>query len=283
MVTGPGERQRGRSPAEFDGVVTTNHNGHAAARYAAIAEWLAAEGRVDVVDLALRLGVAQETIRRDLRTLEGTGKLVRVHGGAVRVDAGPLAVPPLAAPKGHADVELARRIWHQLPRQGTVLLGAGPLTVALAHTIVATPPTTHGLTIVTNSLDAAVVLSRASRLEVYNVGGTVSPVTRAQEGDWAVHEMERLHVDVSVLSPAGVSVTRGLTEATPAAAAVSQAIVVAAAQVIALADADTLGASAFVHFAGIDQVDLVAVAGRPPQNALQPFVERGITVSMGGS
>ena len=38
----------------------------------------------------------------------------------------------------------------------------------------------------TNSLDAAIVLSRASRLEVYNIGGTVSPVTRAQEGDWAV-------------------------------------------------------------------------------------------------
>ena len=63
--------------------------------------------------------------------------------------------------------------------------------------------------------------SRASRLEVYNIGGTVSPVARAQEGDWAVHEMERLHVNVSVVCPAGISVERGLAQATPAAAAVS--------------------------------------------------------------
>ena len=120
-------------------------------------------------------------------------------------------------------------------RRGTILLGTGSLTLALAHVMVGSPPEAHGLTIATNSLDAAIVLSRASRLEVYNIGGTVSPVTRAQEGDWAVHEMERLHVDVSVVCPAGISVERGLTEATPAAAAVSQAEVASGERVIALA------------------------------------------------
>ena len=113
----------------------------------------------------------------------------------------------------------------------------------------------RGLTVVTNSLDAAIVLSRASRLEVYNIGGTVSPVTRAQEGDWAVHEMERLHVDVSVVCPAGISVERGLTQATPAAAAVSQVEVASGERVIALADRDSFGVSAFVQFASLEQID----------------------------
>ena len=70
----------------------TVQNPQASARYQAIGEWLATEGRVDVVDIANRLGVAQETIRRDLRTMESAGKLQRVHGGAVRIDAGPLAL-----------------------------------------------------------------------------------------------------------------------------------------------------------------------------------------------
>ena len=51
----------------------TVQNPQASARYQAIGEWLATEGRVDVVDIANRLGVAQETIRRDLRTMESTG------------------------------------------------------------------------------------------------------------------------------------------------------------------------------------------------------------------
>ena len=129
------------------------------------------------------------------------------------------------APDGD-DLELSTRVWQSLPRSGSILIGTGRLTLALAYVIVGSPPEETGLTVVTNSLDAAIVLSRASRLEVYNIGGTVSPVTRAQEGDWAVHEMERLHVDVSVVCPAGISVERGLTQATPAAAAVSQVEVV---------------------------------------------------------
>jgi DeoR/GlpR family transcriptional regulator of sugar metabolism len=95
--------------------------------------------------------------------------------------------------------------------------------------------------------------------------------------------MERLHVDVSVVCPAGISVDRGLTEATPAAAAVSQAEVASGDRVIALAEPRTLGVSAFLQFASLDQVDSVAVAGSPSQAALQPFLERGITIIVGGT
>jgi DeoR/GlpR family transcriptional regulator of sugar metabolism len=261
----------------------TVQHAQAAARYQAIGDLLAADGRVDVVDVANRLGVAQETIRRDLRALEGAGKLQRVHGGAVRIAAGPLILLNNQPPTAQDDLALAARVWEVLPRQGTILLGTGSLTLALAHVMVGSQPDAHGLTIATNSLDAAIVLSRASRLEVYNIGGTVSPVTRAQEGDWAVNEMERLHVDVSVVCPAGISVDRGLTEATSAAAAASQAEVASGDQVIALAGPDSLGVSAFVQFASLDQIDSLAVAGSPSQAALQPFLERGITIIVGGS
>lgn len=260
----------------------TVQQAQAAARYQAINEWLATEGRVDVVEVANRLGVAQETIRRDLRSMETAGKLQRVHGGAVRVDAGPLAVrPSVGDPVPHDDQALALRVWDQLPRRGTILLGTGRLGLALAQAVIANPPETGGLTVVTNSLDAAVLLSRASRLEVYNIGGTVSPVTRGQEGDWAVHEMERLHVDVSVVCPAGVSIEHGLTHATPAAAAVSQVEVASGQRVIALASVQTLGVSAFVQFADLSEIDLLAVSGTPSPDTLHQYLERGVCLDVG--
>jgi DeoR family transcriptional regulator, fructose operon transcriptional repressor len=265
-------------------VRATVHNAQAAARFQAISDLLAAEGRVDVVDIANRLGVAQETIRRDLRAMESAGKLQRVHGGAVRIVTHPLALRNSHPPTAQDDLGLARRVWAELlPRRGTILIGTGNLSLALAHSIVGSPPETRGLTVVTNSLDAAIVLSRASRLEVYNIGGTVSPITRAQEGDWAVHEMERLHVDVSVVCPAGISIQHGLTQATPAAAAVSRVEVASGERVIALADRDSFGASAFVQFASLEQIDSLAVSDSPSQAALQPFVERGITITVGGT
>lgn len=254
------------------------HHTQVAARYRSILECLSAQGRVDVVETAVRLSVAQETIRRDLRALELDGKLQRVHGGAVQVDT-PSQLVPTSPPDTHSDdLALSQAIWADLPRIGTVLLGAGRLTLALAQVMVASPPEQTGLTIVTNSLDAALVLSRASKLSVYNVGGTVAPLTRAQEGDWALTELARFSVDVSVLCPPGISVERGLSAETPAAAAVSEAAVSAARRVIVMADAQTLGSSAFVHFATLSQVDQIAVAGQVSANAVQPFSDRGISI-----
>ena len=249
------------------------------ARYRSLIEWLGVEGRVDVVEAAARLGVAQETIRRDLRVLEQQGKVQRVHGGAVPVEsAGPVPAVAALAPVPHSDSVLSKMVWDRLPQSGTLLIGAGPLTLALALAIVGSPPKQTGLRIVTNSLDAAIVLSRASKLSVYNVGGTVSPATRAQEGDWALSELGRFSVDVTVLGPPGISVEHGMTEDTPAAAAVAVAAVAAARHVIALADARTLGSSAFVQFATLNQVDEIAVAGRVSSGAVQPFLDRGVSV-----
>lgn len=252
------------------------------ARYNSITQWLDAEGHIEVVEAAGRLGVAQETVRRDLRTLEQEGKLQRVHGGAIPIEAPALAAVATLSPPPGDDLALSESLWSALPRSGTILLGAGRLTLTLAQTIISSPPEQVGLTIVTNSLDAAIVLSRATKVAVYNVGGTVSPLTRAQEGDWALTELARFSVDVSVLCPAGVSVERGLTDDTPAAAAVSQAAVSAARRVIVLADAQTLGAAAFVQFATLDQVDEVIVVGEPSGEALQRFHDRGASISVVG-
>jgi DeoR family transcriptional regulator, fructose operon transcriptional repressor len=249
-----------------------------AARHDLIMRWLTDEGRLDVLTVAGRLGVAQETVRRDLRALESDGRLQRVHGGAVPVEANlfpGLAPPTITEPNDRA---LATRLWAELPRSGTILLGAGRLTLALTSVMISDPPTTRDLTVVTNSLDAAIAVARIPKLSVYNIGGAVSASTRAQEGDWALQELDRLHVDVSLICPAGISLGRGLAQPTPAAAAISRAEVACGQTVIALADASSLGRSAFVRFASIDQVDRVWLSGPASPQVVESFCERGTEV-----
>ena len=271
-------------------------------RRSCLLRWLAEEGRLDVVDMARRLGVAPETVRRDLRVLESRSELLRVHGGAVRLDADRLGGSPgdalvipgpdrLAMATVHQipsrDRELVESLWHELPRTGTLLLGTGRLTLELAQ-IIADPGTDTsrpsararnrggGLTVVTNSLDVGLVLSRASWLSVYNIGGTVSRTTRGQEGDWALAELHRLHTDVSIVCPDGVSAERGLSQATPAAAAVAQAEVAAGDRVLALVEQAALGRSSFVTFAALADVESVVVAGVPDEAAVAAIGERGV-------
>ncbi|MEM0905871.1 MAG: DeoR family transcriptional regulator, partial [Pseudomonadota bacterium] len=52
-----------------------------------IARLVAARGEVRVEDLAERFDASRETIRRDLTSLEDTGALLKLHGGAKRVPA----------------------------------------------------------------------------------------------------------------------------------------------------------------------------------------------------
>jgi DeoR/GlpR family transcriptional regulator of sugar metabolism len=259
---------------------THNSTAPVSARHNVIMRWLAAEGRVDVVDAANRLGVAQETVRRDLRSLENSGRLQRVHGGALPVEDRPFRdiAPALASEDGH--LAFARVVWARLPRRGTILLGAGRLTLAVAQVIIANPPTGSGLTVVTNSLDIAIALAPIRLLSVYNIGGTVSPATRAQEGDWALQELKRLRVDVSLVCPAGITIESGLGQSTPAAAAVSSAEVSCARSVIALAEADVVGHAAFVQFATLNDIDRLMVSGQPASAALEPFHDRGMDLAV---
>ncbi len=208
--------------------------------------------------------------------------LRRVHGGAIPVDAETsVPIPALATPPPHQSAAAAS-VWAELPRSGTVLIGSGPLAAAVTHAVLAAPPTASGLTVVTNSLETAVHLGRLPQLSVYNIGGTVSHRTGAQEGDWALEELGRLHVDVAVLSPAGISVEHGLSESTPAAAAVAQAVVACSERRFAICSTDILGHSAFVRFAGIGEIHRVFVAGRPDDSAMRAILDRGVAVSVSG-
>lgn len=258
----------------------TDRAGTPEARHSLIARLLAERGRLDVAEVADDLGVAQETVRRDLRTLEADGLLRRVHGGAVPADDNTrVPIPTLAVPPPD-EVTLATGVWAELPRSGTILLGSGPLTLALTHAIITAPPPSTGLTAVTNSLDAAVHLARLPNLSVYNIGGTVSHQTRAQEGDWALEELSRLRIDVAVLCPSGISVEHGLSESTPAAAAIASAQIQCSDRRIAVCPAAVLGHTAFVKYASLDDIDKIVATGPVDPLVAQRFRDAGVTLEL---
>src|ERR1700731_1840741 len=78
-------------------------------RRALILEQLRARGRVLAADLTTEFAVSADTIRRDLRDLDESGLLRRVHGGALPRygDAAAFAVRARRAPEAKASI--ARR------------------------------------------------------------------------------------------------------------------------------------------------------------------------------
>ena len=192
----------------------------AAVRYQAITDLLAAEGRVDVVDIANRLGVARKpsvATCAPWRAPESYNACTAARSASSPVHRLFATASPrshrmtLSCPAGYGRTAASRHnpAWHRNP-------DARSCTCHRRR-----PTGTRGLTIVTNSSTRP---SCCRGPAAWRSTTSVEPCRRSlgHKGDWAVREMERLHVDVSVVCPAGISIERGLTQATPAAAAVSQ-------------------------------------------------------------
>lgn len=212
-------------------------------------------GRVEVTALADSLGVAAETVRRDLTALERRGSLRRVHGGAIPVER--LEVEPTLATRSSRLTEVKRRIaaraLDELPSGGSIILDAGSSTLAVAELL----PPDLDLTVLTNSLAAATVLSTHPGVTLYVLGGRVRGTTGASVGEWATGALADVTVDVAIVGTNGLSVARGLTTPDQSEALVKRAMVGAARRCVVLTDSSKAGDDHLHRFAQLTDIDLV--------------------------
>ncbi len=212
-------------------------------------------GRVEVGVLAEQLGVAAETVRRDLTALERRGTLRRVHGGAIPIERLELE-PSLAARTTRLSTQkraIAARALEELPREGTILLDSGTTTLAIAEML----PAALDLTVVTNSFMTAAVLAAHPGIRLYLVGGRVRGRTSAAVGAWATHALAGVYVDVAFIGTNGLSVERGLTTPDQAEATVKHAMVAAARRAVVVTDSTKVGDNHLHRFAELTDIDLV--------------------------
>jgi DeoR family fructose operon transcriptional repressor len=212
-------------------------------------------GRVEVTALADSLGVATETIRRDLTALERRGSLRRVHGGAIPVERFEVE-PSLATRSGRlTDVKrrIAARALDQLPSGGSIILDSGTTTRAVAELL----PPDLDLTVLTNSLSAASVLATHPGVSLYLLGGRVRGQTGAAVGDWTVRALTDVVVDVALIGTNGFSVARGLTTPDQSEALVKRAMVASARTAIVLSDSSKAGDAHLHRFAELGDIDIL--------------------------
>ncbi|WP_309068850.1 DeoR/GlpR family DNA-binding transcription regulator [Microbacterium sp.] len=226
------------------------------------------EARVSVTELAERLGVTTETVRRDLAVLEEHGALRRVHGGAVAPDRGSAAEVDLRERMrrgGAAKAAIAKRALDGLGRgfTGSVLLDAGSTTGALAEQL----PGRGDVHVVTHSVVLAAGLTAAGYTELTTIGGRIRGITGAAVGAGAVAAIEALRPDVAFIGANGLSAAFGASTPDPEEADVKRAIVHAARRVILLADHTKFEVESLRRFAALDELD-VLVTDEAPTDAL---------------
>lgn len=243
----------------------------AAERQSTVVTLLHRHKRVDVTALANLFAVADETIRRDLRTLEKHGRLARVHGGAVPrvalVDELPRItgadVPP------HPLTEMALEL---LPERGSVFLDSGPICQAVAAALPANPE----LQVVTNSIPVALSASRHEQVAVYNLGGTVH-ADGEEFGQWARELIEDLGFDLAMFCLPAIGRDGAARTQTPHSAAIKRLALEQATRTALLVD-DGAVEPRLISYAHARDFTTVLSAGPLPATLAAELSRDGVTV-----
>ncbi len=247
----------------------------AAARRQRLSALVDARRSVRLEELSAALGVSQATVRRDLNALSASGRLRRVHGGAVASDQR-VDEPLFDAKAGAAAEEKARiaaRAVELLSPADTVYLDSGSTVLGVARLL-------HGwgrLTVVTNSLPVVTeLLGRGPRLIV--VGGEVRATSRAIVGPLTRILLESLHVDRALMGTFALSLDEGMSTTDPAEAYTKELVLARAGEVILLADSTKVGSRSFVHSGRLRDVDVLVTDGGLDGRVARTLSRRGMRV-----
>lgn len=175
-------------------------------RHEKIVVLVRATGEVSVDDLAEKLGVSKETIRRDLSDLDQQGLVKKFHGGArAELSPHPLAIEGSFAARMGENVQEKRKLSNlaaAIFKPGdTLFVDTGSTTTVFAEVLADLPK----LTIITNSNTIAKIVSANPHHKVFMLGGCYNRDNNENVGMLTIEQIGKFHARFAVLTVGAVS------------------------------------------------------------------------------
>ena len=223
-------------------------------------------GSVGVRDLAVLLGVSEQTVRRVVRPMVARGQVAKVHGAVVATER-PGEQPFLA--RMHvaraAKVAIAAEVARLIGDGDSVALDTGSTTGYIAQAL----RQHRELTVVTNSAFIATSLATIPGNRVYMAGTELRSHDGAAFDRRAFEVVASMRVRWAVLSASAVDPQRGFMVHDRAEAEMSAAMVSIADTGVMAVDRSKWGRRALVSLLGLRRGDIVVTDGQPgPEFAL---------------
>lgn len=219
-------------------------------------------GSVDVTELAAALGVAKETVRRDLRALEDHGLVRRTHGGAYPVESAGFETTLAFRTTMHVPEKrrIAAAAADLLGDAETVFIDEGFTPQLIAEAL----PRDRPLTVVTASLATAGALAENDNTTVLLLGGRVRAGTLATVDHWTSKMLAGFVVDLAYIGANGISRDHGLTTPDPAVSEVKSQAIRAARRTVFAGVHTKFGAISFCRFAPVGALETIVTSTQLP-------------------
>lgn len=245
-------------------------------RHTMILELLEHSGIVHTANLVEEMKVSSETIRKDLDLLEQKGCLMRVHGGAIPVPdaaAAPMSKQASAAAAektpGNPGEYIPFHTRHTQHMEQKIAITDYAATLIREHQVVALDygstsqhmalalkKNFHSLTVITNSIQNAMILSKCPDFTIILTGGIMNKEEYTLNYD-STPILEHLHIDVLFMTVSGIDPVIGCTDLQFSEAKIQNQMRQAASKTIVLADSSKFGRGSLVKICSVRDVDTI--------------------------
>lgn len=224
-------------------------------RRTAILEKLKEDGQVDVSELSSEFNVSEVTIRNDLGRLEKKNLLIKVRGGAIKVDR--VGIDFALSDKNKHNSEEKGRIGRAaalLIEEGdTIILDSGTTTLEIAKNL----SDFQNLTVITNALNVAHVMAEYKDSNVIVPGGFLRKNSLSLVGTTAEDSFREYFCDKLFLAVDGFSTTYGLSTPNVEEAHLNKVMIEISKKVIVVTDSSKFLKRSFAFIAPISEIDVV--------------------------
>ncbi|MBN2164897.1 MAG: DeoR/GlpR transcriptional regulator [Marinilabiliaceae bacterium] len=234
-----------------------------------ILEMIREDGHAKVLQLSKMFKVSEVTIRQDLEKLETDGFVEREHGGAFLKDIG-LNVKNIALQNQEHLVQkaaIARKAIEMINDGDTIILDSGSTTTEIAKLISGY----KNLTVITNSLNIALILGADPEINLVLTGGEFKAPTLSLTGQKAADFFNDLHVDKLFLATAGITLKSGLTYPSISDIVVKRSMIESANLTYLVADSSKVGKSSFASLGALSLIDYLITDSNIKSDDIEMF------------
>ena len=243
-------------------------------RQAYIVHQVNLHNKVLLTDLSEQIKVSNDTIRRDFQELADSGKIIKVHGGALSPSFhnGHLANKDVYA---FTQKKIIAKKAASLIKNGMfVLTGGGTTVIEMARAI----PRDLQATFISGSIPALFEYSSHPNIEVIAIGDKISKNSKITVGSEAISKIREFRVDLCFLGVNAINLETGISDNDWDIVQVKKAMIDSAEKLVCLTISEKIDSRQPIQICDLKRINTLITEISPDDHLLTAYRNAGLTV-----
>lgn len=238
-----------------------------------VLEALEAAETLGVAELAIRFGVSEMTIRRDLDAMASDGKLARVYGGAMIAPRGEAPFVEKAVERQSAKDRIGAVAAAMVQPGDTIFADVGTTVLRFARHL-------HGreITVITSNMAVYEELVGDPAIELILLGGLVRRNYKSLVGFLTEEALRQLNADKAFMGASAIRSDLAVMDSTMVEVPIKRGMVAGARQAVLLADSGKFKAKGLARAYSVDQLDTLVTNQDAPNDVVEAIRKLGVKV-----